>query len=519
MTGASVLAVDAFQTPAFEYSKIAPVLIVLGAAVVGVLVEAFVPRAARRPVQLVITFGSLIAAFVFVVLAAGSREIAAMGSLAIDGPGLFLQGAICLMAIVGGLVIAERSVDPSGDAFAARASTLPGSEDERQFTERGYFQTEIWPLMLFSVGGMLLFPVSNDLLMMFIALEVMSLPLYLMAGMARRRRLLSQEAALKYFILGAFSSAFFLYGSALLYGFAGTVSLPGIADALAANPSEVTLVIAGMALLMVGLLFKVSAVPFHQWVPDVYQGAPTALTGFMAAAVKVAAFGALLRVLYVALGGMQWDWQPMVWVIAALTMLLGSVVAITQTDIKRMLAYSSIAQAGFILVGVVATSRAGLASAMFYLVAYGFATIGAFAIISLVRDPSGEATHLAKWAGLGRKSPLVAVAFSIFMLSFAGIPLTAGFIGKFAVFTAAIEAGMTPLVIVAVLASVIAAFFYLRVIVLMFFSEAPADGPSVVVPSAFTTIAIAAGMTITVVLGVLPQPILDLVTQADVFVR
>lgn len=324
---------------------------------------------------------------------------------------------------------------------------------------------------------------------------------------------------MKYFILGAFSSAFFLYGSALLYGYAGTINLQGIGQALSGNPEQTTLVFLGVALLAVGLLFKVSAVPFHQWVPDVYQGAPTPLTGFMAAAVKVAAFGALLRIFYVCFGGLRWDWQPLMWGIAAITMLLGSIVAVTQTDIKRMLAYSSIAQAGFILIGVVSTNQQGIAASLFYLAAYGVATIGAFAIINLVRDASGEATHLAKWAGLGKKSPMMATAFSVFMLSFAGIPLTAGFIGKFAVFTAAVQAGAMPLVIVAVLASVIAAFFYIRVIVLMFFSDPAPDGPSVAVPSIFTTVAVAMSVTITVILGVIPQPLLDLASRAGVFVR
>jgi NADH-quinone oxidoreductase subunit N len=510
---------EVFPAPTIEYSAIAPILIVLGAAVVGVLVEAFLPRRLRRPVQLVLTFSALIAAFVSVVLLAGTRQLAAEGSLAIDGPTLFMQGTILLLALVGSLLIAERHVDPAGDAFAPRASALPGSEDEKQFTARGFLQTEVWPLFMFSVGGMLLFPASNDLLMMFVALEVMSLPLYLLAGMARRRRLLSQEASLKYFILGAFSSAFFLYGAALLYGYSGSVDLGAIADALSGRPGQAGLVVAGVAMLVAGMLFKIAAVPFHQWTPDVYQGAPTAITGFMAAAVKVAAFGALLRVLYVALGGIRWDWQPMMWVVAILTMLVGSIVAITQTDVKRMLAYSSIAQAGFILVGVIATNREGLAGSMFYLLAYGFTTLGAFAVISLVRDPSGEATHLSKWAGLGKKSPMVAGAFAIFMLAFAGIPLTSGFVGKFAVFEAAIQGDATPLVIVAVVASAIAAFFYIRVIVLMFFSDPAPDGPSVVVPSSFTTIALAVGVAVTIVLGVLPQPVLDLVDQADVFLR
>ncbi|MFM8352276.1 MAG: NADH-quinone oxidoreductase subunit NuoN, partial [Actinomycetales bacterium] len=365
----------------------------------------------------------------------------------------------------------------------------------------------------------LLFPAAGDLLMMFIALEVMSLPLYLLAGMARRRRLLSQEAAMKYFLLGAFSSAFFLYGSALAYGFAGSIDLGVIAEVLAAKPSQTMLVLAAMAFILIGLFFKVSLVPFHQWTPDVYQGSPTPVTAFMAATVKIAAFGALLRVLYVAFGGLRWDWEPILWIVAIATMVVGSVIAVAQTDVKRMLAYSSIAQAGFILVGVTAASGAGLASSLFYLVTYGFTTIGAFAIITMVRDATGEATALSKWSGLGRKSPIVASLFALFMLSLAGIPLTSGFIGKFSVFAAAIESGAAWLVIVAVLMSAVTAFFYVRVIVLMFFNAPNQDTASVVVPSVFTTIAVAASATITVVLGIAPQPVLELVANADIFLR
>ncbi len=515
----ALLAATTFPTPTIEYAKLAPILIVLGAGVVSVVVEALAPRLSRRPLQLILTFAALVAAFVTVVLAAGTRQIAAEGSVAVDGPALFMQGTVLLLAAVAALLIAEKEVDPSGDAFAARAAALPGTVDEREFSSRGWLQTEVWPLFLFSVGGMLLFPAATDLLTMFVALEVLSLPLYLLAGMARRRRLLSQEASMKYFVLGAFASAFFLYGAALLYGFAGTLDLSGIADAAAAQPGQNGLLLGGMALVIVGLLFKVAAAPFHQWTPDVYQGSPTAITAFMAAGVKVAAFGALLRIMYVAFGGLQWDWRPMLMAIAILTMVVGSVVALTQSDVKRMLAYSSVAHAGFLLLGVIATNRAGLGGTMFYLLAYGFTTIGAFAVVSLVRDSAGEATHLSQWAGLGRTSPLVAGSFALFLLALAGIPLTSGFTGKFAVFTAAVEGGATSVVIVAVLASAVAAFFYARVIVLMFFSEPPEDAPAVVVPSVFTVIALAVGVAVTIGLGVVPQPVLDLVQRADVFVR
>ena len=508
-----------FSAPLINYYAITPILIMFGAAVVSVLVEAFVPRRGRRPTQLVLVFGSIIAALIVVIDLRGTRLVTAEGAIAIDGPTLVMQGTLLVIGLLGALLFAERSIDPLGDAFAPRASALPGSEDEQQFTRLGYLQTEIWPFLLFALTGMLVFPAANDLLLMFVALEVMSLPLYLLAGMARRRRLLSQEAALKYFLLGAFSSAFFLYGAALLYGYSGSVSLVAIADTLSAKPSEGGLVAVGMALVVVGLLFKVAAVPFHQWTPDVYQGAPTAVTAFMGATVKIAAFGALLRVMYVSFGGMRWDWEPMMWIIAALTMIVGSIIAITQTDIKRMLAYSSIAQAGFILMGVIAASAAGLASSLFYLVAYAFTTIGSFAVVSMVRDASGEATHLSKWAGLGKKSPVMAAVFSLFLLSLAGIPLTSGFIAKFGVFSAAIGSGATWLVIVGVLASIIAAFFYVRVIVLMYFSDPTPDTASVVVPSAFTTIAITVSAVMTIALGVFPQWLLDIIDQAGIFIR
>jgi NADH-quinone oxidoreductase subunit N len=508
-----------FPAPKLEYGQLAPMLIVFTAASVGILVEAFAPRAIRLPIQLVLTFGSLIASFVSVVMLHGHRGLAAQGSVAVDGPALFLQGTILVLAIGGVLMMAERSLDPQGDAFAPSASVLPGSEQERVLVSAGVVQSEVFPLTLFAVGGMLLFASANDLLTLFVGLEVFSLPLYLLCGLARRRRLLSQEAALKYFLLGAYSSAFFLFGSALLYGFSGSIQLGDIATATSSTTGLDALLYVGLGMLAVGLLFKVSAAPFHSWTPDVYQGAPTPVTGFMGACTKVAAFGALLRVFYVAAGGFRWDWRPMMWIVAVLSMLVGSVIALTQTDVKRMLAYSSIAHAGFLLVGVVATSQAGLSATLFYLLAYGFTTIGAFAVVTLVRDSAGEATHLSQWAGLGRRSPLVAGIFALFLLALAGIPLTSGFVGKFAVFQAAIAAGATPLVVIAVVASAVAAFFYVRVIVLMFFNEPALDGPTVALPGIFTTAAVTLGVAVTVLLGVYPQPLLDLANNASVFVR
>lgn len=513
------LIASVFQAPEIDYREISPILIILGAGIISVLVEAFIPRENRRLVQIVLTFAALITAIIWTVTSAGTQAIDAEGAIAIDGPGTFMQVTILIAAVFVALLLAEYRLDPAGDAFTARANALPGSDDEREYTNRGWVTTELWPLFLFSIGGMLLFVTANDLLIMFVALEVMSLPLYLMAGIARRRRLLSQEAAMKYFLLGAFGSAFFLYGSALTYGFTGSVRLSDIAGAISALPGPNGLIIAGMVLLSVGMFFKISAVPFHMWAPDVYVGSPTPVTALMASCVKIAGFGVLLRVMYVAFAGLEWDWRPMFSIVAILTMLVATILALTQTDIKRMLAYSSISHAGFLMIAVIALNPEGISSALIYLVVYAIATVGAFGIVSLVRGPSGEATHLSQWAGLGKRSPWVAGSFAILLLSFAGIPLTAGFIGKFTVFTAGIAGGATPVVIVAAVASMIAAFFYVRVIVLMFFTDPPADGPTVVMPSAFAGIAIAATVILTVIMGVIPQPLIDLAQKASIFIR
>jgi NADH-quinone oxidoreductase subunit N len=507
------------SAPSIEYSQLAPMLVVFLAAIAGILVEAFAPRRSRLSAQLFLSLGSLAAAFILTIVVAATHSlyasgspghVAAMGAVAVDRPTLFIQGTILVLAFVSVLLIGDTSHSP----FAAQAAATPGSQEEREALGAGIMHTEIFPLTLFAVGGMLLFPAANDLLTMFVALEVLSLPLYLLCGLARRRRLLSQEAAMKYFLLGAYSSAFFLFGIAMLYGFSGSVRLSAIAAAATGNTSNSTLLFTGIALTGIGLLFKIGAVPFQGWKPDVYQGAPTPVTALMASCVVVSAFGALMRVFYVAFGHLTWDWRPAFWVVAVLTMVIGAVIAITQTDVKRLLAYSSIAHAGFILTGVMAVSTAGLSSVLFYLVAYGFTTVGAFAVITLVRDAGGEAGHLSRWAGLGRRSPLLAGIFALFLLAFAGIPLTSGFTGKFAVFQAAIASGETALVIVGVLSSAIAAFFYVRVIVLMFFSDPIPGGPEVVVPSVFTGTAVGLGVVATLVLGIVPEPVLSLANHA-----
>ncbi|MEN1975899.1 NADH-quinone oxidoreductase subunit NuoN [Cellulomonas olei] len=604
---------SAFTVPEIAWAQLTPVLLVLGAAVVGVLVEAFVPRRARRPVQLTLTLVALAAAVVAVaalwsdVKDTGGTDVLG-GSLLVDGPTLVLQGTLALLALLAVLVIADRT-DTGEDAFAPQGAAVPGSGYEEAARVAGLQQTEVYPLVLFATGGMLIFPATGDLLTLFVALEVLSLPLYLLAGLSRRRRLLSQEASMKYFLLGSFASALLLFGIALLYGFSGSLRFADIAAAVRTVTGMDGLLLAGALLVLVGLLFKVGAVPFHSWTPDVYQGAPTPITGFMAACTKVAAFGALLRVFYGVLPDLRWDLEPMMWTVAIATMVVGTVVALVQTDIKRVLAYSSIAHAGFVLTGVVALTESGITAVLFYLLAYGAATIGAFGIVSLVRergsvraaqservpllvaagaapagatalasaptvgstadvagtggpvdaadearelertepgadgsepvgaggadpveaegaDPVeaegpvlGEATHLSQWAGLGRTNPVLATTFALFLLSFAGIPLTAGFTGKFAVFSAAVDGGAWPLAVVGVLASAAAAFFYVRIIVLMFFTSphgGPQDGDDEARPGAVVVgsqglaiVSIGLCAVLTVALGVFPGPVLD----------
>ncbi|MEO6886757.1 MAG: NADH-quinone oxidoreductase subunit NuoN [Jatrophihabitantaceae bacterium] len=509
-------------TPSIAYHAIAPILIIIGAALLGVLVEAVVPRKERFGAQMFVTIGGLVAALIGVGLlhsthvttplpGVGSTKLFA-GAIAVDGTGLFLQGTILALAIMSTLLIGERTVDV-GSSIVASAAQVVGSAEDRRLSRTDRVQTEIFPLLLFAVAGMLIFPVSNNLLLMFIALEVLSLPLYLMAGLARRKRLLSQEASLKYFLLGAFASAFFLYGIALIYGYANSVDLPAIFAATRTSTKSDVLLYVGLALLLVGLFFKASLAPFHSWTPDVYQGAPSPVSAFMASCTKVAAFGALLRILYVGFSGQNWDWRPIIWGISIASMIVGAVLGVTQTDVKRILAYSSIAHAGFILVGMVALTKESSAAVLFYVLSYGFTTMAAFGLLMLVRDADGEATHLSQWGGLARKSPIVAGVMTVLLLSMAGIPLTAGFTAKFFIFRAGWSSA-GPLVVMALLFSGVAAFYYLRIVVLMYFAEPPDNAPTVAIPGWSTTIALTFGVVVTVVLGVFPQPIIDLATKA-----
>ena len=537
-----------FVKPTIEYFELLPLLVVFGGALVGVVVESFVGRSQRFFTQTLVTSVTLVLAFATVCWVAigyagavsgsdvvhgdGAAHglIAVMGSLAIDGPTLFLWGLLLVLSLLGAVLFAERKLDGGVSAFAGQVAVEPGTEGERSTVTAKWEQTEVFPLLLFAVTGMMLFAAANDLVVSFIALEILSLPLYLLTAMARRRRLLSQEAALKYFLLGAFASAFFLYGAALLYGYAGSMEYGAIAEAIRNDVGNDVLLLTATGLLATGLFFKVAAAPFHAWSPDVYQGAPTPLTAFMSAATKVAAFGALLRLFHVALGPDRTSWAPMMWIVAIISMVVGTLMAVSSRDVKRLLAYSSVAHAGFILTGVLGVQGSAdlavgqlssLESVLLYLTTYGLTALGAFAIVSLVRDSAGEVGDIERWAGLGKESPLAAGAFAFLLLAMAGIPLTSGFIGKWAVFSSAMSAGAWPVVVVAVLVSGVAAYIYLKLIVVMYFREPSAGGEAVAVvtPSIATTVAIAVTVVATLVLGVAPDPLLDLLSRAGEFIR
>ncbi|MDE0572373.1 NADH-quinone oxidoreductase subunit NuoN [Demequina sp. B12] len=519
-----------FVTPEIAWAPLTPILIVLGAAAAGVLVESFIKTpATRRVVQLWLSGAALLAALVAVVVQWGGLEGAAgtvvmSGKITVDLQSLAWQLMLLIFAVLSVLLFASKTSD-NEESFTALGSVAPGSVEEKLARRAGLQVTEVFPLALFAVGGMMLFTCVTDLIFLFVALELFSLPLYILVALARRRRLLSQEAALKYFLLGAFSSAIFLFGAALVYGATTQIDVAFIGIAIEIVDGRDGMLLLGAVMVIVGLMFKIGAAPFHSWVPDVYQGAPTPVTAFMGAATKAAATAALIRVMYLAFYPLEWELSWMFWAVAILSMALGTVLALVQTDIKRMLAYSAVAHAGFILVAFAGLEAEALAALPFYLLTYGLATIGAFAIITQVRERAedggvgAEAVRLGQWAGLGKRSPLLAGAMALFLLSFAGIPLTAGFIGKFEVFSAAVAGGAWILVLIAVIASAVAAFFYVRLIVLMFFTDVPegAEDSIAVGNEPLSRVVIYLTAIAILVLGILPSGVLELFQESAVF--
>jgi NADH-quinone oxidoreductase subunit N len=394
----------------------------------------------------------------------------------------------------------------------------------------GYEGPEVYAMYLITAAGGVVMGAANDLIVLFLGLETLSLALYVLAA-SNRRRAASKESGIKYFVLGGFSSAFLLYGIALVYGATGSTNISEMVAALQGAVSverNDTLVLAGVALLLVGLGFKVAAVPFQVWTPDVYQGAPTPVSAFMASVGKVAAFGAMIRVLVVALPFYRDDWRPAVWVLAVLSLVVGSTLAVVQTDVKRMLAYSSINHAGFILVGVEAAAHRagepdagpGVPSVLVYLIAYAVLIIGSFAVVTLVARTGDGATDLGAFRGLGRQRPALALALTIFLVAQAGVPFTSGFIAKFGVITAAVDERSYALAIIAMLASVIAAFLYLRIMAYTWMVDEPDDETLEPVRVPFSSgVAIAAAVVFTLLVGILPAWLLDAADVTNQFAR
>jgi NADH-quinone oxidoreductase subunit N len=484
--------------PRVDWRAIAPELALAGAGVVLLMVVAFWPGA-RRGVLAGLTLAGLAVAAGLTAWNWDLARVAFEGAVSLDG--ITRYARLVLLAV---------------GALATLMAAQGGGGEESTEEEA---PPEVFPLLLFALTGMVLLAAASDLLVVFIALEILSLSLYVMAGATRR--MAAQEAAMKYFLLGAFSSAFLLYGIALCYGATGTTNLLGIARASVDPTGDGTLLLAGIGLLAVGFLFKVAAVPFHMWTPDVYQGAPTPVTAFMAAGTKAAGFAVFLRVFAGALGGMVVSWRPVIATVAVVTMLVGAALAVVQSDLKRMLAYSSISHAGYLLVGLAAaaTVPAGISASMFYLLAYAFMVMGAFMVVQyasrLGGGAPGERSNLDDYRGFARHHPWAGALLALFMLALTGIPPLSGFWAKYYVFLAGIEAGLAWLVVVAVISSVISAFFYLRVLVVAYLQE-PAgetEPPAGRAPALGLALGLAGGLTVAI--GLAPEVLVSAARTAE----
>jgi NADH-quinone oxidoreductase subunit N len=493
-----------FVGPAVQWYSLAPLITLVGGGLVLMVLSALLPGRWPRGGYAIFTAVVAGTAATFTILLwhdvqdTGPKSLVG-GAIGLDGFSLFLTFVICVAVFISALFL---------DDYLRRIE-LDGAE--------------VYALMLMSASGGMIMASANDLIVLFLGFEALSLALYVMAA-SQLRRIESQESGIKYFILGGFSSAFLLYGIALVYGATGSTNLTKIVDFLDKNVLfENGLLLAGIALLLVGLAFKVAAVPFHTWTPDVYQGAPTPVTGFMASAAKAAAFAALIRVVVVGLAPYESDWQPVIWVLAVITVLGGAILAVVQTNVKRMLAYSSISHAGFILVGVDAAGRLGgngdnrgTAAVLFYLLAYAVMVLGTFGVVTLVSRAHDGDQSLEAFRGLSRNRPVLALALTIFLLAQAGVPLTTGFVAKFGVIAAAVDARSYVLAVIAMLASVIAAFLYLRIIVSMYLADPLGDEeqqPEVRVPfSAGLGLVLTLGFT--VVVGFLPWWLVDYARDA-----
>lgn len=472
--------------PAVPLGVLAPTLIVVGTGLLILVLDLLPSRGGDRTHLPTLALLGLVAALFTTLLLWGGRGRGFRDMIVLDNYALFFH-----------LVI----------GYAAALIVLLSMDYLRL---HGVESGEVYALVLFSTAGMLLLASAGDLIVVFLAIELMSLSLYVLAGLFKRRRE-AGEASMKYFLLGVFASAFLLYGIALLYGAAGSTNLDRVAAAVAARPGD-PLLVAGLGLIMVGFGFKVASVPFHMWAPDVYEGAPTSITALIATGSKAAVFAALLRLVAAALR-QQPDWTPLLWAAAALTMTVGNVVAIAQSSLKRMLAYSSVAHVGYLLVGVAAGGSAGASAVLYYLLAYTFTTVGTFGVLTLCQRAGEEAVDVRDYAGLGRRHPALALTLSLFLLSLVGIPPLAGFVGKFYLFGAAVRAGYLWLAVIGVLNSAVAAYYYLRVIVYMYMREPEATAAGLR-PSFAGGLALAIALVGVVLLGVVPAPFVDLAQAA-----
>jgi len=468
-----------------NFAATIPILIVALSAIAAMLAEAFRQPGERMPIAGLGLIGLAGAAIASCFL--WDTDAQSFGVVRADNFALFINLILCtigILTMVFSVDVVEREELPEGEYYA---------------------------LTLFAISGMMLMAAATDLLVIFLALEVLSLAVYVLTAI-RRSSVAAAEAGFKYFLLGSLSSAFFLYGIAFAFAIAGSTRLDQIGTEMASGPSA-TLALLSVGLLAVGFAFKVSAVPFHMWTPDAYEGAPTIVTAFMSTGVKAAAFAAFVRVFLSTLEPLQSNWVPILSAIAAVTMIVGTVVGVLQSNIKRMLAYSSIAHAGYLLLGIIAANSSGKAAVLFYLLAYAVANLGALGIVALLGTADRPHDQLRDFAGLWSTRPGLAALMTVFLLSLGGFPPTAGFIAKWYIFAAAVQEGHYTLTIIAVLSSVVSVFFYLRIVVMMYMTEEPAaqPRPRVSVPA---MAGLAFAMLATFYLGVLPTRVIDYALQS-----
>ncbi|MGH9134297.1 MAG: NADH-quinone oxidoreductase subunit N [Ilumatobacteraceae bacterium] len=497
-----------FLEPSIDWFALSPMLVLLGGGLLLLVAGALTPTWPRGCYAV---FTSVVAA------AAGGLAMFQWDDITDEGTSTIVSRAIAFDTLAEFLTITIC-------VAVILVSLLIGDELRRV----GIDGPEVYALLLMAAIGGVVMSSANDLIVMFVGLETLSLAFYVLAA-SDRRRSRSQESGMKYFVLGSFSSAFFLYGIALLYGGTGSTNIGEIVSHFQNNVStqrEDALILAGVALMMVGLGFKAAAVPFHVWTPDVYEGAPTPVTAFMASAGKAAAFAAMLRVLVIALPFHRDDWRPVVWVLAVLSLVVGSALAVVQSNVKRMLAYSAISHAGFVLVGVEAAGHragepdpgSGMPSVAIYLLLYSVLVIGSFGVVSIVERGRDGDSGLDSFKGLAARRPTLAIAFTVFLLAQAGVPLTSGFVAKFAVIRAAVEERSYAIGIIAMVAAVIAAFLYLRIIVNVWLEPA-ADGAEPVRVPFTSALAITGATVFTVLVGVWPGWLLDATDTVTQYAR